>query len=213
MSMITTSCKKWMARWESTNVRGVLLWSNHKAHQTCALTNDSIAKALQRLPNKESRVLFAKFPPVPHKPQSMQIPAALWNCTTRQSFKSMWWTGSLSVVSCSQEISNPSLQQAFILVNPNATLQLLWTLVCTLQNLYLGIQKKVDSTFQASTSTIHYTHDAWTNSAGKNCFFGIYGSFIDEKFEYQEYLMWLLQMSGKHTGPFHLVQQNHEDQP
>lgn len=92
------------------------------------------------------------------------------------------------------------LKDAFLSANPQATLPSARTLVRSVEDLYSVVEKKVDQLFQSSNSTIHFTHDAWTDSAGKNSFFGIYGSFIDDKFQYREVLMRLLHMRGKHTG-------------
>jgi hypothetical protein len=97
-------------------------------------------------------------------------------------------------------IENEELQETFALANPEAKLQSARTLVRRLEESYTTVRDRLDGTLVRQPSTIHYTHDAWTDSARKHCYFGIFVSFVDEGFEYREQLLRLIPMKGAHTG-------------
>lgn len=58
----------------------------------------------------------------------------------------------------------------------------------------------VDARLAALNCTVHYAHDAWTDSERRNSFFGIYVSFIDCQYQYQEILLRLCHLQGIHSG-------------
>jgi hypothetical protein len=84
--------------------------------------------------------------------------------------------------------------------NPDANLPSARTLARRLEEMYDAVKAKVDAKLKSVKSTIHFAHDAWTDSARKHCYFGIYATYVDENFEYQEVLLRLLHMQGRHTG-------------
>lgn len=98
-------------------------------------------------------------------------------------------------------IQNPHLQKAFLLANPEARLQSARTLARRLEDVYDVVNNKVLQVIRKVGSTLHYSHDCWTDSGRKNAYFGIYVSYINPNtFEYQECLLRLLHMRGRHTG-------------
>jgi hypothetical protein len=98
-------------------------------------------------------------------------------------------------------IENPHLQRAFLVSNPGARLQSARTVARRLEDTYDIVNDKVLELIRAIPSTLHYSHDSWTDSGRKHSYFGIYVTYIDpDDFEYKEVLLRLLRMRGRHTG-------------
>lgn len=95
---------------------------------------------------------------------------------------------------------NRHLRKAIRLANPQAELMSARTVVRRLEEKYEVVRNRVDDALRTTKAVIHYTHDAWTDSSGKKCYFGIFASWIDDSFEYREVLLRLIHMRGAHTG-------------
>lgn len=67
-------------------------------------------------------------------------------------------------------------------LNHDATLPSADTIARKLEVAYEDTESQVDARLKGVTSVVHYAHDAWTDPAHRNCFFGIYASYIDDHF-------------------------------
>jgi hypothetical protein len=97
-------------------------------------------------------------------------------------------------------IQNPHLVQAFQEANPDARLQSARTLARKLEDTFDNVNTKVLDEVCRQDCILHYTHDSWTDSGRKNTYFGVYISYIDTNWQYQELLLTLMHMRGSHTG-------------
>jgi hypothetical protein len=85
-------------------------------------------------------------------------------------------------------------------LHPEATLPSADTIARKLEDMYETAEQQIDELLKASTATVHHAHDAWTDPVNCNCFFGIYASYIDDDFSFQEVLNRLVHLKGQHTG-------------
>lgn len=97
-------------------------------------------------------------------------------------------------------VESSALREIFKFLHQKAILPSADTVSRHLEQLYETTEEMVDNLLRENASVLHYAHDAWTDPAHRNCFFGIYASFIDEKFEYREVLLRLVHLRGKHAG-------------
>jgi hypothetical protein len=97
-------------------------------------------------------------------------------------------------------IENAHLQDAFKAANPDARLQSARSLARKLEDAYDTVSERVANVFRNQESTIHYTHDSWTDTGRKNSYIGTYATYIDEHWQYKEVLVRLLSMAGTHSG-------------
>ena len=67
---------------------------------------------------------------------------------------------------------------------------------------YELVKTKVDHTVLAASKDtfIHYAHDSWTDSSCRNCYIGIYASWMNANFELQEILLRFMHLKGKHSA-------------
>ncbi|KAJ9112260.1 hypothetical protein QFC22_006344 [Naganishia vaughanmartiniae] len=97
-------------------------------------------------------------------------------------------------------IENPHLQKAFLAANPLAQVQSARSLARRLEDTWDVVNERIIDMVNALPSTLHFLHDSWTDTGRKNCYFGIYATYITNNFEYKEVLLRLLHMKGTHTG-------------
>lgn len=82
-------------------------------------------------------------------------------------------------------------------LHPEPVLPSADTMARTLENMYEAAEQPVDERLRSVAATVHYAHDAWKDPAGRNCFFGLYASYIDYDFVFQEILIGLVHLKGQ----------------
>jgi hypothetical protein len=97
-------------------------------------------------------------------------------------------------------IQNQHLQRAFQAACPDARLQSARMLARKLEDTYDVVSERVLVKIRSMKTVIHFSHDSWTDTGRKHCYFGVYVSFINDQWEYEEVLLRLLHMKGSHTG-------------
>ena len=97
-------------------------------------------------------------------------------------------------------IENVHLQAAFQAANQYATLQSARSLARKLEDTWDVLNNKVIAKVRKIRSLVHFSHDSWTDSGRKNSYFGVYVTFINDDWKYEEMLLRLIHMKGVHSG-------------
>lgn len=95
---------------------------------------------------------------------------------------------------------NASLRKAFVDSNAECILPSGDTIARRLETFYESACEAISTTLKQQDCTIHYAHDAWTDSQRRKSYLGLIACFVDKKFVYQEVLLRLVPLVGGHGG-------------
>ncbi|KAJ9093309.1 hypothetical protein QFC20_007161 [Naganishia adeliensis] len=94
-------------------------------------------------------------------------------------------------------VESGHLRELCKFLNHDATIPSADTIGRKLEVAYEDTESQVHARLKGVTSVVHYAHGAWTDPAHRNCFFGIYASYIHDHFVYREVLLRLMHLRGR----------------
>lgn len=97
-------------------------------------------------------------------------------------------------------VESPALRDVFRFCHPEAVLCSADTVASRIADEYTVLKNVVGEYLGSFDTTIHFSHDAWTDSHQSNGFLGVCASFVDENFQYREMLIALIHLEGKHDA-------------
>lgn len=97
-------------------------------------------------------------------------------------------------------VESPALREAFRFCHPEAVLCSADTVASRIADEFHEMKSVVGDYLGKLDTTIHYSHDAWTDSHQSNGYLGVCASFVDENFQYREMLVCLIHLNGKHDA-------------
>lgn len=97
-------------------------------------------------------------------------------------------------------VESPSLRDLFRFCHPQAVLCSADTVATKIADEYDSVKAVVKDSLSSLDTTIHFSHDAWTDSHQSNGFLGVCASFVDDKFKYRESLISLIHLDGRHDA-------------